>query len=143
MVGTDKDSLTPMTLGGLCIGVGGADAVDVMADIPCELFPFNDRMSAYLSATESTEIAAGVAKYDILLSIHVPSLFFYFQVVEIDLIIMEPDVNGLFIPDFATSIFKLSDTTKNDELPLQGKEGLIGSGTNSGKESLKPKGIFF
>ena len=72
-----------------------------------------------------------------------PSLFFYFQVVEIDLIIMEPDVNGPFIPDFATSIFKLSDTTKNDELPLQGKEGLIGYGTNSGKESLKPKGIFF
>ena len=24
-------------LGGLCIGVGGADAVDVMADIPWEL----------------------------------------------------------------------------------------------------------
>ena len=27
----------PGGLGGLCIGVGGADAVDVMADIPWEL----------------------------------------------------------------------------------------------------------
>lgn len=37
LIGTD--SHTPMGggLGGLCIGVGGADAVDVMADIPWEL----------------------------------------------------------------------------------------------------------
>ena len=34
-----KISMSPLLggLGGLCIGVGGADAVDVMADIPWEL----------------------------------------------------------------------------------------------------------
>merc|ERR1712168_210962 len=37
MVGTDSHSPNGGGLGGLCIGVGGADAVDVMADIPWEL----------------------------------------------------------------------------------------------------------
>ena len=37
MVGTDSHTPNGGGLGGLCIGVGGADAVDVMADIPWEL----------------------------------------------------------------------------------------------------------
>merc|ERR1712180_438510 len=37
MVGTDSHPPNGGGLGGLCIGVGGADAVDVMADIPWEL----------------------------------------------------------------------------------------------------------
>merc|ERR1719277_732993 len=37
MVGTDSPTPNGGGLGGLCIGVGGADAVDVMADIPWEL----------------------------------------------------------------------------------------------------------
>ena len=37
LVGTDSHTPNGGGLGGLCIGVGGADAVDVMADIPWEL----------------------------------------------------------------------------------------------------------
>ena len=37
MVGTDSHTPNGGGLGGLCIGVGGADAVDLMADIPWEL----------------------------------------------------------------------------------------------------------
>jgi len=37
MIGTDSHTVNGGGLGGLCIGVGGADAVDVMADIPWEL----------------------------------------------------------------------------------------------------------
>ena len=37
MLGTDSHTPNGGGLGGLCIGVGGADAVDVMADIPWEL----------------------------------------------------------------------------------------------------------
>merc|ERR1711887_213050 len=37
MVGTDSHTPNGGGLGGLCIGVGGADAVDVMASIPWEL----------------------------------------------------------------------------------------------------------
>ena len=141
MVGTDSHTPNGGGLGGLCIGVGGADAVDVMADIPWELkcpkvigvkltgelsgwtspkdvilklagiltvkggtmsiieyfgpgvdsisctgmgticnmgaelgattsvFPFNQRMADYLTATERTAIAEEAAKYkDSLLS---------------------------------------------------------------------------
>lgn len=37
MIGTDSHTPNGGGLGGLCIGVGGADAVDVMADFPWEL----------------------------------------------------------------------------------------------------------
>lgn len=37
MIGTDSHTPNGGGLGGLCIGVGGADAVDVMADIAWEL----------------------------------------------------------------------------------------------------------
>ena len=37
MVGTDSHTPNGGGLGGLCIGVGGADSMDVMGDIPWEL----------------------------------------------------------------------------------------------------------
>jgi aconitate hydratase len=37
MIGTDSHTPNGGGLGCLCIGVGGADAVDVMANIPWEL----------------------------------------------------------------------------------------------------------
>jgi aconitate hydratase len=37
MIGTDSHTPNGGGLGGICIGVGGADAVDVMAGIPWEL----------------------------------------------------------------------------------------------------------
>lgn len=37
LIGTDSHTPNGGGLGGICIGVGGADAVDVMADIPWEL----------------------------------------------------------------------------------------------------------
>ena len=37
IIGTDSHTPNGGGLGGLCIGVGGADAVDVMAGLPWEL----------------------------------------------------------------------------------------------------------
>jgi len=37
MIGTDSHTPNGGGLGGLCVGVGGADAVDVMAGLPWEL----------------------------------------------------------------------------------------------------------
>lgn len=37
LIGTDSHTPNGGGLGGLCIGVGGADAVDVMAGLPWEL----------------------------------------------------------------------------------------------------------
>merc|ERR1711992_438479 len=207
MVGTDSHTPNGGGLGGLCIGVGGADAVDVMADIPWELkcpkvigvkltgklsgwtspkdvilkvagiltvkggtmsiveyfgegvdsisatgmgticnmgaelgattsvFPFNQRMVDYLAATERQAIADEAMKYkDSLLSPDPDCK--YDQVVEIDLGTLEPHVNGPFTPDLATPISQLGGTAKDNGWPLEVKDGLIGSCTNSSYEDM-------
>jgi len=207
MVGTDSHTPNGGGLGGLCIGVGGADAVDVMADIPWELkcpkvigvnltgklsgwtspkdvilkvagiltvkggtmsiveyfgpgvdsisctgmgticnmgaelgattsvFPFNQRMVDYLAATERQEIASLASKYkDSLLSPD-PGCK-YDQVIEIDLSTLEPHVNGPFTPDLATPISGLGAAAKANGWPLEVKDGLIGSCTNSSYEDM-------
>jgi len=207
MVGTDSHTPNGGGLGGLCIGVGGADAVDVMADIPWELkcpkvigvkltgelsgwtspkdvilklagiltvkggtmsiieyfgpgvdsisctgmgticnmgaelgattsvFPFNQRMADYLAATERQNIADEASKYKTsLLSPDADCK--YDQVVEIDLSTLEPHVNGPFTPDLATPISQLGEAAKANSWPLEVKDGLIGSCTNSSYEDM-------
>ena len=56
--------------------------------------------------------------------------------VEIDLSILEPHVNGPFTPDLASPIFKLLDAAKNNQWPLEVKDGLIGSCTNLSYEDM-------
>jgi aconitate hydratase len=99
------------------------------------VFPFNQRMADYLGATERSEIAAEAAKYrDSLLSPDAGCK--YDQVVEIDLSTLEPHVNGPFTPDLATPISQLSETAKKNQWPLEVKDGLIGSCTNSSYEDM-------
>jgi len=207
MVGTDSHTPNGGGLGGLCIGVGGADAVDVMANIPWELkcpkvigvkltgalsgwtspkdvilkvagiltvkggtgaiveyygegvdsisctgmgticnmgaeigattsvFPFNQRMADYLTATLREDIAGLAKQYgDVLLS--PDEGCHYDQIIEIDLSTLEPHVNGPFTPDLATPISKLGETAKKLGWPLEVKDGLIGSCTNSSYEDM-------
>jgi len=207
MVGTDSHTPNGGGLGGLCIGVGGADAVDVMADIPWELkcprvigvkltgklsgwtspkdvilkvagiltvkggtmsiveyfgdgvdsisatgmgticnmgaelgattsvFPFNQRMVDYLAATERQGIADEASKYKESLLSPDPDCK-YDQVIEIDLNTLEPHVNGPFTPDLATPISGLAAAAKANGWPLEVKDGLIGSCTNSSYEDM-------
>lgn len=207
MVGTDSHTPNGGGLGGLCIGVGGADAVDVMADIPWELkcpkvigikltgelkgwtspkdiilkvagiltvkggtgaiieytgpgvdsisctgmgticnmgaeigattsvFPFNKRMADYLAATDRSDIAAEAqAVQAALLSPDEGCV--YDEVIELDLSTLEPHVNGPFTPDLATPIGDLGATAKKNGWPLEVKDGLIGSCTNSSYEDM-------
>jgi len=207
MVGTDSHTPNGGGLGGLCIGVGGADAVDVMANIPWELkcpkvigvkltgslkgwtspkdvilkvagiltvkggtgaiveyfgpgvdsisctgmgticnmgaeigattsvFPFNGRMADYLVSTERKAIADLASDYQKSL-LSPDSGCEYDQVIEINLDTLEPHVNGPFTPDLATPISKLGETAKKNDWPLEVKDGLIGSCTNSSYEDM-------
>ncbi len=207
MVGTDSHTPNGGGLGGLCIGVGGADAVDVMADIPWELkcpkvigvkltgelsgwtspkdvilkvagiltvkggtgaiveyhgpgvdsisctgmgticnmgaeigattsvFPFNHRMASYLEATNRKNISDEAAKVTKAL-LSADEGCEYDQLIEINLSELEPHVNGPFTPDLATPIGKLGETAKNNGWPLEVKDGLIGSCTNSSYEDM-------
>ncbi|CAG7718283.1 unnamed protein product [Allacma fusca] len=67
MIGTDSHTPNGGGLGGLCIGVGGADAVDVMADIPWELkcpnvigVKLTGRLSGWTSAKDVILKVAGI-----------------------------------------------------------------------------------
>merc|ERR1712165_437873 len=60
----------------------------------------------------------------------------YDQVIEINLSELEPHVNGPFTPDLATPIGVLGETAKKNGWPLEVKDGLIGSCTNSSYEDM-------
>merc|ERR1712141_894511 len=207
MVGTDSHTPNGGGLGGLCIGVGGADAVDVMADIPWELkcpkvigvkltgelsgwtspkdvilkvagiltvkggtgaiveyhgpgvdsisctgmgticnmgaeigattsvFPFNQRMVDYLVATNRKAISEEAKAVRSSLLSADPDCH-YDQLIEINLSELEPHVNGPFTPDLATPIGVLGETAKQNGWPLEVKDGLIGSCTNSSYEDM-------
>jgi len=60
----------------------------------------------------------------------------YDELIELDLSTLEPHVNGPFTPDLATAIGDLGETAKKNGWPLEVKDGLIGSCTNSSYEDM-------
>lgn len=99
------------------------------------IFPFNDRMAAYLKSTNRGDIANEAAKYKEKL-LTADKGCQYDELIEIDLDRLEPHVNGPFTPDLAHPISKLGENSKKNGYPLDIKVGLIGSCTNSSYEDM-------
>ncbi len=212
MIGTDSHTPNAGGLGMIAIGVGGADAVDVMAGLPWGLrypkligvhltgslsgwtapkdvilkvaelltvkggtgaileyfgpgaasvsatgkatitnmgaeigattsvFPYDERMSAYLQATDRgavAELADGYAEF--LTADHEvaddPEQF-YDRVIEIDLDALEPHVVGPHTPDLARPISRLGADAVESDYPVEISSALIGSCTNSSYEDM-------
>ena len=72
MVGTDSHTPNGGGLGGLCIGVGGADAVDVMADIPWEL-----KCPKVIGVKLTGELSGWTSPKDVILKVHPLSILIY------------------------------------------------------------------
>ena len=70
MVGTDSHTPNGGGLGGLCIGVGGADAVDVMADIPWEL-----KCPKVIGVKLTGELKGWTSPKDVILKV----IFYFFR----------------------------------------------------------------
>ena len=212
MIGTDSHTVNAGGLGMVAIGVGGADAVDVMVGMPWELkfpkiigvkltgkmngwvsakdvilklagmltvkggtgciieyfgdgaksisctgkgticnmgaeigattsiFPYDDNMTKYLNATSRKDLT--VLADTILthlkadLEVYDNPEKYYNDVIEIDLSLLEPHVNGPFTPDLATPISELGEKARRENWPLKLDVGLIGSCTNSSYEDL-------
>src|ERR671918_2050202 len=105
------------------------------------LFHFDDRMAAYLRATDRADWAALAEQYRAHLvadpeAIADPAKYFD-EVVEIDLATLEPHINGPHSPDRARPISKLAAEAKQEGWPLQIKAALIGSCTNSSYEDMR------
>jgi len=106
----------------------------------CSLFAYDDKMSAYLKATERKEVALLADKIKNFLrpdpEVYANPSAYYDQLVEIDLDELEPHVNGPFTPDLAWPISKFAEAVKNNQWPEKLEVALIGSCTNSSYEDI-------
>ncbi len=104
------------------------------------IFPYDERMNAYLKGTGREEVAAMADKLAHQLRADDEVLAnpeaYYDRVIDIDLSTLEPYLNGPFTPDAATPISAFADKVKANDYPRKMEVGLIGSCTNSSYEDL-------
>ena len=104
------------------------------------IFPFDDKMAAYLNLTERAELAKlAQANKELLVAdpevLQAPEKY-YEQIVEINLSQLEPNVVGPHTPDLARPVSKLAAEAKEKGYPMQLTAALIGSCTNSSYEDI-------
>ncbi|HXZ25585.1 MAG TPA: aconitase family protein, partial [Nitrospiria bacterium] len=104
------------------------------------IFPFDDKMVAYLNLTERAELAKlAQANKELLTAdpevLQTPEKY-YDQIVEINLSQLEPNVVGPHTPDLARPVSKLAAEAKEKGYPMQLTAALIGSCTNSSYEDI-------
>jgi len=212
MIGTDSHTVNAGGLGMIAIGVGGADAMDVMAGMAWELkmpkligvkltgklngwasakdvilkvagiltvkggtgciveyfgegadsisatgkgticnmgaeigattsvFGYDGKMSNYLKATGREAIAklADQIKEHLRADedIYANPEKYFDQLIEIDLNVLEPYINGPFTPDAAYPISEFVKIVEEKDFPRKLEVGLIGSCTNSSYEDI-------
>lgn len=106
----------------------------------CSIFPYDDRMKAYLNVTNRAEIASlADANKDLLTAdaeIAAEPAKYYDQVIEIDLSTLEPHLVGPHSPDIAHPISKMAEDAKANGWPTKLSAALIGSCTNSSYEDI-------
>jgi aconitate hydratase len=104
------------------------------------VFPYDERMEAYLRATERAELAELARTYKALLCADKEVLMnpekYFDRVVEIDLDKLEPQVVGPHSPDAARPVSELGKAAKENGWPLKLTNALIGSCTNSSYEDI-------
>jgi aconitate hydratase len=104
------------------------------------LFPYDDKISAYLKATQRQELAALATEFSAELApdseIEESPSDYYDQVVEIDLSNLEPHLNGPFTPDRAFALSEMKSAISENDFPEKMSVGLIGSCTNSSYEDI-------
>jgi aconitate hydratase len=106
----------------------------------CSIFPYDERMAAYLKITNRGDLAKlADENRDILTAdaeVAVTPAKFFDQVVEIDLTTLEPHLVGPHSPDIAHPISKMAEDAKANGWPTKLSAALIGSCTNSSYEDI-------
>ncbi len=104
------------------------------------LFPYDERMDAYLRATGREEVVmlAETVAADLRPDDEVMALpeKFYDRIIEINLSELEPYINGPFTPDAATPISEFAEKVLLNGYPRKMEVGLIGSCTNSSYQDI-------
>lgn len=101
------------------------------------LFPYDEKMSKYLSSTGRKEIADIADGLVNSLKADENSYKYYDKIIEIDLDTLEPYINGPFTPDLAHPISEFKKAVIENGYPEELKVGLIGSCTNSSYEDME------
>ncbi|MCP4571650.1 MAG: aconitate hydratase [bacterium] len=104
------------------------------------IFPWDDRMGAYLNATQRADLAELAAANNDLLTAD-PEVAanpeeYYDQVIEIDLSTLEPHLVGPHSPDIAHPVGRMAADTDAEGYPEALTAALIGSCTNSSYEDI-------
>lgn len=123
-----------------CTGKGTITNMGAELGATTSVFPFDDKMAAYLRITDREEVAKlAEANRELLVAdpevAKAPEKYFD-QIVEINLSTLEPHVVGPHTPDLARPISKMAAEAKEKGYPVQLKAALIGSCTNSSYEDI-------
>ncbi len=104
------------------------------------VFPYDERMAAYLEATDRKAVAemANAVAADLRADDEVSTNpeAYYDRVIEIDLSTLEPHINGPFTPDAACTASQMKQRVAENGYPEKVDVCLIGSCTNSSYEDL-------
>ncbi len=123
-----------------CTGKGTITNMGAELGATTSIFQFDDKMAAYLNATDRAEWAKlAQANRENLMSdpeVMAKPEKYYDQIVEINLSELEPHVVGPHTPDLARPISKLAAEAKEKGYPVELKAALIGSCTNSSYEDI-------
>lgn len=106
----------------------------------CSMFPYDEKMKAYLERTSRGELAKlADGATDILTAdaevLSDPSSY-YDQVIEINLSELEPQITGPHTPDAVTSMSDMKEKAPKEGWPAEITAALIGSCTNSSYEDI-------
>ena len=121
---------------------GKATATNMGAELGAtgDIFPYDERMAAYLGATGRDELAKLAGRHLHLLTADPeveqdPGQFFD-RVIEIDLSTLEPQITGPHSPDRARPISALAKEARENGFPDPVDVVLVGSCTNSSYEDM-------
>ncbi len=106
----------------------------------CSVFPYDERMEAFLKITNREELAKIANENKALLSADAEVLSdpkkYFDEVYEVDLSTLEPHLVGPHSPDVARPISEIAAEAKKNNWPVSLSSALIGSCTNSSYEDI-------
>lgn len=106
----------------------------------CSVFPYDDRMGAYLKSTGRAKLAEIAAQNTDILSadpeVQKDPKKYFDEYYEIDLSTLEPHLVGPHTPDLARPISAIAKEAKEKGYPVKLSSALIGSCTNSSYEDI-------
>jgi len=123
-----------------CTGKGTICNMGAELGATTSVFPFDDRMDAYLRATGRTALADIAKTRSAMLQadpeVEQEPAKYFDKVVEIDLSSLEPQMVGPHTPDLVRSVSDLGKEAKEKNYPAAFSVALIGSCTNSSYEDI-------